>query len=139
SVLEHEFLRARRDRTELSLLMIDIDQFKAYNDHFGHRAGDECLRTVGAAIRTRVNRPSDLVARDGGEELAVILPSKPGGSPASVAEAIRQAVEDLRQSHPSSQAGDVLTLSIGLATVGPDEHSPATLVEAADKALYAAK
>ena len=138
--LELEWRRAMRDQSQLSLLMIDVDYFKAFNDSFGHLAGDEALRQVAEAIRASCSRPSDLPARYGGEEFALVLPNTSPGGARLVAEKLRQTVVGLAISHNMPQAGSVLTISIGLAT-----HTPAVgshcrqLISAADKGLYQAK
>lgn len=138
--LELEWRRAMRDQSQLSLLMIDVDYFKAFNDSFGHLAGDEALRQVAEAIRASCSRPSDLPARYGGEEFALVLPHTSPGGARLVAEKLRQSVAGLMIAHNMPQEGSVLTISIGLAT-----HTPAIgshcrqLISAADKGLYLAK
>lgn len=138
--LELEWRRAMRDQSQLSLLMIDVDYFKAFNDSFGHLAGDEALRQVAEAIRASCSRPSDLPARYGGEEFALVLPHTSPGGARLVAEKLRQSVAGLMIAHNMPQEGNVLTISIGLAT-----HTPAIgshcrqLISAADKGLYLAK
>jgi diguanylate cyclase (GGDEF)-like protein/PAS domain S-box-containing protein len=146
-VLAREWARALRDGRPLSLLMIDIDYFKRYNDRFGHPAGDECLRRVAQAIAGAVGRASDQAARYGGEEFALILPNTDAAAAALVAEKVRSAVAALGQPHPASDAAAFVTVSIGAATVTPTRMSnptlqhgdAATLVAQADKALYQAK
>jgi diguanylate cyclase (GGDEF)-like protein len=138
-ILEIEWRRAFRAKTPLTLLMLDIDYFKLYNDTFGHRAGDLCLATVAKALDESVQRAGDLMARYGGEEFAAILTGtdEPGG--AEVAERLRAAVEQLgiKRSDDSTQ---VVTISIGVAAGIPGEvSSHEVLLAAADKALYAAK
>ncbi|MEN0107289.1 MAG: PleD family two-component system response regulator [Pseudomonas sp.] len=138
--LEMEWRRAMREQSQLSLLMIDVDYFKAYNDSFGHLKGDEVLHRVADAIRGGCSRPSDLPARYGGEEFAMVLPSTSSGGARLVAEKIRRAVEGLGIPHTSPSEGSVLTVSIGLATMMPqqgEEHR--LLIQSADRALYQAK
>jgi diguanylate cyclase (GGDEF)-like protein len=133
-----EVARAQREQRPLVLLMIDIDRFKEYNDRRGHPAGDECLIRVAQALAAQLHRPSDLVARIGGEEFAVLLPNTEAGGAGEHAERIRAAVESLALAHPG---GGVVTVSIGVAVTsglagpqGPDE-----LLAFADRALYRAK
>ena len=137
--LERESRRARRESTQLSLVMIDIDHFKAFNDRYGHQDGDDCLRQVAAEIRRTLERPGDAVARYGGEEFAVTLPSTPAHGAANLAEAMRAGVEALAIPHAKSPSG-VVTISLGIATSGNDGRLSADeLVGVADKVLYHAK
>jgi two-component system chemotaxis family response regulator WspR len=139
-VLDQEWRRCRREQVPLSFVLIDIDFFKRYNDHYGHPEGDECLRRVAAALSSALRRPGDLVARYGGEEFAVVLPHTPLEGAATVAETLREAVEELRIAHARSEAAEHVTLSLGVATLEPRGDSDlAALVATADAALYAAK
>uniref|UniRef100_Q47FN5 diguanylate cyclase n=1 Tax=Dechloromonas aromatica (strain RCB) TaxID=159087 RepID=Q47FN5_DECAR len=134
-----EWRRARRHSNSIALLMCDIDYFKLYNDTYGHQAGDECLRKIAAAISRHTERPSDTVARYGGEKFAVILPETSIGGALMVAEKIRQATKELNITHASSPTGQV-GLSIGIASAAPGfDNPPDDLILAADKALYRAK
>lgn len=136
-----EWRRAGMRAEPLSLLMIDIDYFKQYNDRYGHAAGDKVLQEVAAAIRRSVTRGADLVARYGGEEFTVLLPSTNLAGAVSVADGIRQAICELAIPHEDSSLGQV-TISIGVATVEPAVDRNAELValfSAADRALYSAK
>jgi diguanylate cyclase (GGDEF)-like protein len=137
--LAMEWRRSTRSRADLSLLMVDIDGFKAYNDGLGHLEGDRCLRTVAGVITECVHRAGDTVARYGGEEFAVIL-SDTGTAGASVlAERIRKAVEARNIRHDAVPGGR-LTVSVGVATkTDNDPSEPSMLVRAADAALYDAK
>ncbi|MBC3339890.1 MULTISPECIES: diguanylate cyclase domain-containing protein [Pseudomonas] len=138
--LELEWRRAMRDQTQLSLLMIDVDFFKTYNDSFGHLEGDEALRKVAATIRDASSRPSDLPARYGGEEFALVLPNTSPGGARLVAEKLRQAVAALKIPHIAPSDGASLTISIGLATMTPLLGTDCRqLISAADKGLYLAK
>ncbi len=141
--IETEWLRASRDGTSLSLLLIDVDQFKAYNDVYGHQAGDECLRQIAKILSDNVNRPGDLVARYGGEEIVVLLPDTAEAGAAAVAENLRQKVEAARLRHDANPPNFILTISIGAVTRSPSRERsrmiPADLVSLADKALYRAK
>ncbi|AYG43778.1 PleD family two-component system response regulator [Pseudomonas sp. Leaf58] len=138
--LELEWRRAMREQQQLSLLMIDVDYFKAYNDSFGHLAGDEALRQVAEALRGSCSRPTDLPARYGGEEFALVLPNTSPGGARLVAEKLRQTVLGLGIPHTAPVAGSHLTVSIGLATQTPAIGSVCRqLISAADKGLYQAK
>ena len=138
--LELEWRRAMREQSQLSLLMIDVDYFKTYNDTFGHLEGDEALRKVATAIREASSRPSDLPARYGGEEFVLVLPNTSPGGARLVAEKLRQTVEALKIPHIAPVEGASLTISIGLSTVTPQPNSHCRqLISAADKGLYLAK
>ena len=142
AVLEDEWRRARRMKHPVSLLLLDIDFFKAFNDTYGHRAGDDCLRRVGEALRPFSRRPDDLVARYGGEEFAVILGDTAHHGARQRAEEIRAVIQALNIRHEASPAADGVTVSVGVATRRPHMQpaaTPADLIEAADKALYDAK
>ena len=139
-VLDAEWRRARRAGVPLSLIMIDIDYFKAYNDAYGHQRGDDCLRQVAATLNDCLQRAGDLVARYGGEEFAVILPEADANSAAEMAEALRERVEALEIPHETLSGDSVLTISVGVATIYPQrELSTVALLSAADQALYRAK
>ena len=138
--LELEWRRAMREQAQLSLLMVDVDYFKLFNDTFGHLAGDEALRKVAEAIRASCARPSDLPARYGGEEFALVLPNTSPGGARLVAEKLRQTVEAMNIAHTMPNPDSVLTVSIGLATLTPGIGSHCRqLISAADKGLYTAK
>ena len=138
--LDRELRRAIRDHTSLALLMIDADHFKAYNDSYGHQAGDNCLRAIGSAIRSVVQRPSDVRVRYGGEEFAVLLTGTDEVGALAVADAIQANIAALQMRHAGSPHGQV-SASIGVASVRPDRGTIRgdKLVRAADRALYAAK
>jgi diguanylate cyclase (GGDEF)-like protein len=134
-----EVARAARERTTLSLIMIDVDFFKRYNDTYGHAAGDDCLRMVARVLAATVNRPADLAARFGGEEFAVLLPNTAQDGARGIAEAICQGVRAAGMAHDASELGFV-TISAGVATVVPAPGDDGrALVETADSALYEAK
>lgn len=139
--LADEWARARRDGTQLSLLLIDVDQFKKFNDHYGHLAGDGCLRALGRILSALARRPADLAARYGGEEFAVLLPNTGPDGCAEVGEAIRQALHELAMLHAHNPPSRLVTASVGAATALPSQATAdgSTLVAAADRALYAAK
>lgn len=138
--LERELRRAQRLDGQLSLLLVDIDSFKLYNDHFGHQQGDACLSTIAQALAAKLKRPADVAARYGGEEFAAILPDT-GIEQAEVhANAIREHVMALALAHAPAAHWPMVTLSIGVASYARAGLSePAALIAAADKALYAAK
>ncbi|WP_224705785.1 diguanylate cyclase [Devosia aquimaris] len=138
--LENEIRRSSRTGTPLSLLMIDVDHFKAYNDHYGHPAGDACLRQVAELLRDSLKRPADLAARYGGEEFAAILPDTDEDGAYLVADAFRRAVAQAGLPHERSDKGHV-TASVGVATYMPDnlDRNGLELAKAADEALYSAK
>ncbi len=140
-VLAAEWKRATRDATPLSLLMIDIDYFKQYNDYYGHGAGDVCLQTVAAELSKGVVRPGDLVARYGGEEFVVILPDTNQESALQIAERLRERIEKKGLPHVYPNAKSVVTISVGIASQDkiPEYFLPKTLSDAADNALYMAK
>lgn len=138
--LELEWRRAIRDQLQISLLMIDVDYFKSYNDSYGHLEGDEALRKVAGAIRDVCSRPSDLPARYGGEEFALVLPNTSPGGARLLAEKLRQTVAALMIPHNSPDPDSGLTISIGLATITPEAGTSARqLILDADKGLYVAK
>ncbi len=139
--LEKEIRRARRDNAALSLILIDIDHFKKYNDHYGHVAGDGCLKKVARVIKEAGKRGADFAARYGGEEFAVILPDTDAGGATQVAENTCWAVAALKLPHAASPIADHVSISIGVSTVLPknEELSPSDLITAADTALYQAK
>lgn len=138
--LADEWRRCARSGKPLSLILMDIDHFKAYNDNYGHGGGDECLRRVASALEAAVRRPADTVARYGGEEFAYILPETDGAGAQAVAEALLAAVRGLAAKHEFSSAASIVTISAGVASVIPgDASSPQMLIEAADGFLYRAK
>ena len=138
--LAGEWRRAARGREPLSLLMLDIDYFKAFNDTAGHQAGDACLRRVADALRESVQRAGDLVARYGGEEFAILLPDTDSEHALQVAARLREHIEAMDLPHPSAPLGRV-TVSIGVASVVPprDGSGSGDFVRVADAALYDAK
>lgn len=137
---QQEFARARRQGTKLALIMIDVDYFKAYNDEYGHPAGDKVLITVVQALKAALMRSTDKLARYGGEEFAVILPDCARHNALAIAEHLRSAVLNLRLAHRKSGTCDQITASLGVSAMVPGDHCEADdLLKAADDALYAAK
>ena len=142
--LNKEWHRSQQTQSPLSLLLLDVDQFKAFNDDYGHQAGDECLRVVASTIQEVSRREGDIAARYGGEEFAVILPKTVSSHAVTIAETIRTAVEKLRLPHKSNiEGGGFCTISVGAACapskIGGSVQMPAGLLQAADVALYKAK
>lgn len=139
-IIADEWQRVKREKQHLSLIMIDIDFFKAYNDHFGHLGGDECLKKVAEILRSTLQRPSDIVARYGGEEFVVLLPNTARAGAAKVAEELHSNITAASLSHPKSGVAEYITISLGVAETEPsDGCSPEHLIKAADDALYRAK
>jgi diguanylate cyclase (GGDEF)-like protein/PAS domain S-box-containing protein len=137
--LDREWRRAMRDRSPISLLLLDVDHFKAYNDLYGHLQGDACLRQIADSARAIIHRPADLLARYGGEEFVVVLPNTESTGALAIAEQIRLAVENCDLSHEGNTHRRI-TVSIGCATHFPElDTTPTLLLTAADQALYQAK
>lgn len=138
--LEMEWRRCGRSRLPVSLLMVDIDHFKLYNDHYGHPAGDGTLVQVAGAMRRAAARSQDLVARYGGEEFTILLPQLDEQGATGVARRLMHELEMLDLPHAASPTSQRLTVSIGIASLVPgDQHKPVDLVQAADALLYQAK
>jgi len=139
-ILEKEWLRAKRLRTSLALLMIDIDFFKQYNDTFGHLKGDECLKKIATALSYNLNRPGDFVARYGGEEFCILIPETDLDGAVTFAEKVHSAIIELKIDNPDSTVSKYLTISIGIAAIVPrHDDSYMDLIYTSDKALYKAK
>jgi two-component system chemotaxis family response regulator WspR len=138
--LKKEWNRAIRGENPISLIMIDIDCFKLYNDHYGHQGGDRCLKKVADGLYSAIHRESDLLARYGGEEFSVVLPDTDISGAIRVAEEMHQAIKALRIAHVKSIVGDIVSISIGVSALVPQSDTePEILVAAADQALYKAK
>ena len=134
------WLQAQRNMESLQVILLDIDHFKAYNDLYGHQAGDNCIRQVAAILARAARRPFDFCARYGGEEFALVLYAPSGVDPAAIPEQIRRETLALAIPHAHSEAAKVLTVSIGSALAGPGtKRSLAGLIQTADEALYRAK
>lgn len=140
NALDDEWRRARRRGSQLSLLMIDIDYFKRYNDALGHVSGDQCITRVAQCIKGLFHRPGDVVARYGGEEFAVLLPELSGDEAFALAKVVCESVQALAIQHPASKILPVVTVSVGVGELSPnDELEMRDLVRMADDALYRAK
>jgi len=138
--LGQEWQRASRASTSLGLLIVDIDHFKRFNDHYGHVAGDECLRQVARLLQGCVRRAGEIVARYGGEEFVILLPGAGRSQAEDLAQRCLNAVAELALPHASSPTGDHVSFSIGIAHVVPTAtRDPTNLVNAADAAMYRAK
>ncbi len=138
--IERIWRQSRREQTQLTIMMIDIDHFKAYNDFYGHQAGDDALKKVADVISMGAQRPLDFSARYGGEEFSLVLFGPVGGYGYDLPDQIRKAVESLKIPHEASSVGKYMTISIGVALVMPgDERSQAGAIQMADEALYQAK
>jgi diguanylate cyclase (GGDEF)-like protein len=138
--LNEEWRRARRNQKAISLLMMDIDFFKAYNDHYGHLAGDDCLRKMAKELPGIVHRPADLVARYGGEEFVILLPETDSDGTLHIANRVQEKLKVMNIPHAYSSVADHVTLSIGAITLIPtDELTPFDLIQRADELLYEAK
>jgi diguanylate cyclase (GGDEF)-like protein len=141
TTFEMEFKRAAREGLSLSVLIVDIDHFKDYNDHYGHGAGDVCLRQVASSLMNSLSRPGDLVTRYGGEEFVVILPATDSADAYALGERLRENIVQLNIPHAYSSAAQVVSVSIGGTTAEAlcDIDSPENLLESADRMLYRAK
>ncbi|THB71144.1 MAG: GGDEF domain-containing protein [Desulfovibrio sp.] len=138
--LDKEWQRLSRSEQPLSLILVDVDHFKLYNDTFGHQAGDGCLQELARILQKQTQRSNDMAFRYGGEEFALVLPETNEAGAARVAQAIRDAVRALNLPHESSPTAPHVTVSLGAATMTPQpQFTPADLVAATDQALYLAK
>lgn len=140
SIMEREWSHARRSRQPLSLLLLDIDYFKQYNDCYGHIQGDDCLRRVGEVMSGAACRPRDFVARFGGEEFVMVLPETDAAAAEKVAERCRQLILEQQIPHQASKAAPYLTVSLGVGTITPfSEDGRTQFIESVDALLYKAK
>lgn len=138
--LEEEWHRGMRHKMPLTLLMLDIDYFKQYNDRYGHIQGDQCLTQVAKMIEKSLERPSDFAARYGGEEFSILLPETPLDGGIQIAQRVMESIRALQIEHQSSAVAPYVTISIGIATIIPDaQTTERELIDAADKNLYLAK
>lgn len=140
TVLEREWASARRAGKPLSLIMLDIDFFKEYNDRYGHLAGDDCLRQVATALNDAALRPRDFLARFGGEEFVLILPETDTAAALTVAERLRSVVQQLGLPHEGSAAAACITISLGVGTTQPETgDEPQAFLDRVDRLMYRAK
>ncbi|MGR8929388.1 MAG: diguanylate cyclase [Gammaproteobacteria bacterium] len=140
NILESEWKRAQRNRLPLALIMIDIDNFKAYNDHLGHGKGDECLKQVASRLLTTVSRSGDLVARYGGEEFVILMPETNSEGAYRIADQLCRRIEAEQIPHPASEISPWVTVSAGYASLVPELMQISTLlINEADRRLYRAK
>jgi len=138
--LSHEWERALRGQTQLSLILLDIDFFKFYNDNYGHQRGDDCLKQVAGVLERSIKRDADLVARYGGEEFAAVLPETDEEGAKAVAESMRARLAELQIPHEKSKVSSFVTISVGVGTTIPNQDAkPEMLISMADEALYEAK
>jgi len=138
--LQASWMQCTRDQQPLSVLMLDVDYFKKYNDHYGHQMGDECLKSVAQCVEDTLRRPFDVVCRYGGEEFACVLPNTDPLGALHLAEQVLRRVGELKIEHAQSDVAPYVTVSVGVATVVPDpKATAASLLERADRQLYAAK
>ncbi|WP_151704223.1 diguanylate cyclase [Nitrincola alkalilacustris] len=138
--LNNEWKRGMREQQSLAIIMSDIDFFKAYNDHYGHGAGDQCLKAVAKALFNTLNRPSDMMARYGGEEFIAVLPHTDLQGAMQMAERWRQSIEELQIPHECSAVAHHVTISLGCAAMIPSNNlTPQMLLKQADQMLYRAK
>ena len=138
-ILQKEWNRAMRNKKSIGLIMLDIDFFKLYNDHYGHQGGDDCLKKVANVIQTALHRETDFLARYGGEEFSAILPDTDLAGSVKVAEEMRLSISDLRLEHAKSKISDSVSVSLGVSAMLPlPGTDPEVLIVAADQALYRA-
>jgi diguanylate cyclase (GGDEF)-like protein len=137
--IDREMRRAARKRAPVSLLLVDADNLRKYNEQYGHQAGDKCLQAIAGALRAVLHRPADFAARYGGEEFAVLLPDTDAMGALQMAEIVREEIEALRIPH-ATNANGIVTVSVGACSIVPDiGEGPAALTAPADEALYRAK
>jgi diguanylate cyclase (GGDEF)-like protein/PAS domain S-box-containing protein len=142
ALFQTEWNSARRTQSPLSLIMLDIDFFKRFNDHYGHIEGDDCLRRVASALRIGASRPRDFLARYGGEEFAIVLPETDEKGAEHIATKCRQAILGAAIPHQASPVAPVVTISIGAGTIIPshnDNDTPLAFIREVDRRLYRAK
>jgi diguanylate cyclase (GGDEF)-like protein/PAS domain S-box-containing protein len=140
SVIEVEWANARRNNQPLSLIMLDIDYFKQYNDHYGHIQGDDCLKRVALALAKCATRSRDFFARYGGEEFVLVLPESDAEAAQRVAERCRTAIFKEQIVHEKSDVSQILTISLGIGTITPThKDNPTPFIESVDRQLYQAK
>ena len=138
-VMETEWNNARRTKQPLSVLLLDIDFFKQYNDYYGHLQGDDCIRLVAQLLDSAVARPRDLVARFGGEEFVLVLPETDHTSALQIANKCRDLVQSQNIQHEKSSVSHLVTVSIGVSTIVPEDNGLEKFIKSVDKLLYKAK
>lgn len=139
-IFEREWANARRTQQPLSVIMLDIDYFKEYNDHYGHIAGDDCLKHVGQVLKAAAVRPRDFIGRFGGEEFILVLPETSANAAKKVADRCRNLIFDEQIPHKKSHVNEVLTISLGVGTITPHQNDePIEFIEEVDRRLYQAK
>lgn len=138
-VLKHEWEIFRRQETPLSIISIDVDHFKKFNDCYGHPAGDACLQKISKALKESVGRPKDLVARYGGEEFIILLPETDSKGAEQVAEKIKKSIKNLDIAHSTSPVAGQVTVSMGVVCVMSNTYQEGDLLKAVDNCLYKAK
>ena len=135
-----EWRRSQRNARPISIILVDVDFFKLYNDTYGHQAGDKCLKNIAETMDKIIKRPGDLVARYGGEEFVIVLSETSSEGAEIIAENLRIQIENLKIDHKKSSVAKHVTISLGCATVIPDQESNSSiLIKAADEALYRSK
>lgn len=140
SIMEREWADAKRNSQPLSVILLDIDYFKQYNDHYGHIQGDECLKKVAHLLGIAATRPRDFLARFGGEEFVLVLPETNAESARKIAERCRDLISEAQIPHAKSFIGDILTASLGIGTIIPTRENDATsFIKEVDRRLYQAK
>jgi diguanylate cyclase (GGDEF)-like protein len=143
SYMRKEWRRAMREQSPLSVVMLDVDFFKGYNDTYGHQQGDRCLVAVATALQQNVRRPADLAARYGGEEFVLVLPNTPAEGAMLLAERVREGVQALKIEHRASTVSPFVSVSLGVVTAVPSVNENGAgldaFLEAADQGLYLAK
>jgi diguanylate cyclase (GGDEF)-like protein/PAS domain S-box-containing protein len=140
SVIELEWLNAKRYRHPLSLILMDIDFFKQYNDHYGHLQGDACLKQVAQVLGQAVTRSRDLIARFGGEEFVIVLPETDAVAARTIAERCQHLIQQANIPHQQSQVANILTISLGVNTIIPSQKDDLfAFIEKTDQQLYQAK
>lgn len=140
SILEREWADAQRNQTPLSLILLDIDYFKQFNDHYGHIHGDECLKQVAQILSTTATRPRDFLARFGGEEFVLVLPETDVESAKKIAERCKDFIAQAKIPHTKSFIGNTLTVSLGVATITPSRADESiAFIREVDRRLYQAK
>jgi diguanylate cyclase (GGDEF)-like protein len=138
--MNSEWKRRLRDKNALSFLMIDVDYFKKYNDHYGHQSGDDCLKTIAATLEEKLLRPADVVARYGGEEFVVLLPATNKDGAIKVAERLVKSIEEREILHEKSDVSKYVTISVGVALANTEQESSLEgFIKAGDDSLYIAK